>query len=61
MTISKEHTEELEQEEENKMSEEMKYYIWICKKCKKQLSEEFMGNVCKCGEWTECKKRVILK
>ena len=29
-----------------------KYYIWICNNCKKQLSEDFMGQQCKCGVWT---------
>ena len=39
-----------------------KYYIWICENCKKQLSEDFMGNQCSCGKWTydhKCKKEVV--
>ena len=40
------------------------YIIYICNKCKKQLSEEIMGKKCPyCGEWTyhkDCKKEVIL-
>ena len=39
-----------------------RYYIWICKKCKKQLSEETMGKQCPyCDVWTydmDCKKEV---
>jgi len=39
------------------------YFIWICKKCGKQISEDIMGKKCLfCNEWTyskDCKKEVI--
>ena len=39
-----------------------KYYIWICRNCGKQLSEEIMGKKCPhCTQWTynvDCKKEV---
>ncbi len=42
----------------------MKYFIYLCKKCGEQLSEDIMGKKCpKCGEWTynmDCKKEVVL-
>ena len=42
-----------------------KYYIWVCKNCSKQLSEEIMGKKCPyCDEWTynrDCKKQVKLE
>ena len=41
-----------------------KYFIWICTKCKKQLSEGTMGKKCShCEEWTynhKCKKEVVI-
>lgn len=41
-----------------------KYFIYICKKCGLQLSEEIMGGHCPgCGEWTyhkDCKKQCVL-
>ena len=41
------------------------YLIYICKKCKWQLSEDIMGKTCPyCSEWTyhiDCEKEVILK
>lgn len=43
---------------------EERYYVWICNKCKKQLSKDIMGIKCPhCGKWTydmDCKKEVEL-
>lgn len=29
----------------------MEYFIHICPRCKKQVSEDQMGLICSCGEW----------
>jgi len=40
------------------------YHIYVCKKCKVQLTEMIMGKRCpECGEWTyykDCQKECVL-
>ena len=53
-----------EEEFTKRTVEIISYYIYICKKCKVQLSEDIMGSKCpECEEWTyhkDCKKECVL-